>query len=300
MTVALPRVEQIYAVAGCTFHSEGGNPGLEVVFTPRRKKDGRPVTGGGREISRHGEGHRVVGVSWADLRRTARIPSDSRARCGWGERGCDVLGDEDRGRLRRLVDVVEGYGLRRVVEEVAGGGVDPGVMASLASWCVFDHVATLVFPDRVEDVVDVLRRWEFEVHGPVPSVVVRDWLTRRHGLDAADRDVSIVKARTARATGPSRGLEVFVFPRPRRDDPVAAAERRSCREDHFALRVTRPADGGLGLVRSLLVDDLAMVPDGGGHNPHEGAGTGGRSVLYFTASGGRLELTHDGSPADGA
>ncbi|MBT3104712.1 MULTISPECIES: hypothetical protein [unclassified Streptomyces] len=52
-------------------------------------------------------------------------------------------------------------------------------------------------------------------------------------------------------------------------------------------------------MRSLLVEDLSMVPDGGGHNPYEGAGAGGRSVLYFTAPGGRLELTCDGSPAHG-
>ncbi|MFE6773940.1 hypothetical protein ACFVFD_33690 [Streptomyces fimicarius] len=210
-----------------------------------------------------------------------------------------MLGDEDRSRLRRLVEVVAGYDLRRVVEKVAGQA-DPGVLASLASRCVFDHAATLVFPDRVEDVVDVLGRWGFEVSGPVPSVVVRERLVRRHGLDEEDSDVSILKAWATRATGGSPGLEVFVLPRAREDDAVARAERRSRHEDHFALRVTRPADGGLDRVRSLLVDGLSLVPDGGGHNPYEGAATGGRSVLYFTAPGGRLELTHDGSLSDGA
>ncbi|MFJ4827647.1 hypothetical protein ACIP5L_30705 [Streptomyces bacillaris] len=210
-----------------------------------------------------------------------------------------MLGDEDQGRLRRLVDVLAGYDLRRVVEEVAGGGVAAGVMASLAARCVFDHVATLVFPDRVADVVDALDRWGFEVCAPVPSVVVRDRLVRRHGLGVDDRDVSIVKAWTGHPPGGPRGLEVFVFPRPRKDDAVAEAERRSRDEDHFALRVTHPGGGGLALVRSLLVEDLSMVPDGGGHNPYEGAGAGGRSVLYFTAPGGRLELTCDRSPAHG-
>ncbi|MFB8141716.1 hypothetical protein [Streptomyces parvus] len=209
-----------------------------------------------------------------------------------------MLGEEDQDRLRQLVEMVADYDLRQVVEEVAGGGVAPGVMASLAARCEFDHVASLVFPDRVEDVVDLLHRWGFEVCAPVPSVVVRDRLVRRHVLDADDCDVSIVKARPGRTPRGSQGLEVFVFPRPRKDDPVAAAERRSRQEDHFALRVTHPGDGGLDLVRRLLAESLSIVPDGGGHNPYDGAG--GSSVLYFTAPGGRLELTCDGIPTDDA
>ncbi|MQS09109.1 hypothetical protein FNX48_018565 [Streptomyces sp. IF17] len=173
------------------------------------------------------------------------------------------------------------------------------MVEALASRCAFDHAGTLLFPDHPDEVAEVLGRCGFEVRAPVPSVVVRERLARRHGLAGEDREVSIVTAWTGPPGDGRRGVEVFVFPRPTPDDPVASVERRERNEDHLAIRITRPGEGGMTAVRALLTEGLSLVPDGGGHNPHDRPGSGGRSVWYFTApGGGRLEVTCAGRPTD--
>ncbi|GAB3117344.1 hypothetical protein GCM10027160_27700 [Streptomyces calidiresistens] len=205
----------------------------------------------------------------------------------------------DRDHLHRLAEKVRAYDLRQAVEEVTGGRAAPGVVEALASRCAFDHAGTLLFPDHPGEVAEVLDRCGFEVLAPVPSVVVRKRLARRYGWAEDAVEVSIVTAWTGPPGDGHRGVEVFVLSRPAPDDTVAAIERRERNEDHLALRVTHPGEGGPAAVRALLTEGLSLVPDGGGHNPLDRPGTGGRSVWYFTAPGaGRLEVTCAGHPAE--
>ncbi|MBV9164192.1 MAG: hypothetical protein JO345_23450 [Streptosporangiaceae bacterium] len=144
----------------------------------------------------------------------------------------------------------------------------------LSRHCTLRHLAVLVFPDEVGDVLDLLRLCGLTVREPVPSTVVRARLAERHGRDPESLPVSILTARTA-----TRELEVFVLPG-LREDGIAARERHGEFETHIAFETSPDS---LDTVRRLVSDRLALAPDGGGHNPFEQADQGGRSVFYYAA-----------------
>lgn len=166
----------------------------------------------------------------------------------------------------------------------------------------FDHVAALVFPDSVTDVRDFLAEAGFETGPSVPSRVVRTRLAERHRVSDDVLDVTIVHASPIAGTGGD--LEIFVLPldsAERVAPGLVERERAREEESHTGWLV---ADGQLERTRRACRNLLGMEPDGGGYNPHDDPGTGGRSVVYFKAPAGdkghcpRFELTARGHHAE--
>ncbi|MEV0584167.1 methyltransferase [Nonomuraea sp. NPDC050310] len=137
----------------------------------------------------------------------------------------------------------------------------------------FDHAGLLVFPDSVEAALD-----DLPVLRTVPSVVVRERLTTRYGLDGLDVTIAHVEV------GHGRTLELFLAAGC--SERIADDERFHERETHLAFE-TPPAT--LGVLEALRAD--GHRPDGGGYNPAEG-----RSVFYFRPEPGadRLEIVTAG------
>jgi hypothetical protein len=169
-----------------------------------------------------------------------------------------VLGEIDAQRVRRMALIAregrEGpYGLR------------------------FDHVGVLVFPCSVDEALAGLAAEGLPVVRTLPSVVVRERLALRYGLDRPEVLIAHLDA------GAGRTVELFLSA----DCPGAVADdERLCeREAHLAFEA--PATR-LGVLEALRADGL--LPDGGGFNPAEGSQ--GRSVFYFRdgADGERLEI----------
>lgn len=69
--------------------------------------------------------------------------------------------------------------------------------ASIAAHCAFSHVAVLVSPASVDELIAGLRAQGLEVDEAVPSTVVRDRLSRRHGVSADALEVAIVRLQVA-------------------------------------------------------------------------------------------------------
>ncbi|MEY9876270.1 hypothetical protein ABH931_005780 [Streptacidiphilus sp. MAP12-33] len=206
-----------------------------------------------------------------------------------------ALNAADSAELERLVQQAARGGRDVLLQQLDSPGTDPDAVAELAIHCAFDHVATLVFPRTVDEVRDCLTAWGWACAPAVPSVVVRGRLAARYPLRVEDLDVWILHARKDRHPN----LEVFCLPTTRLVDIVAARERREGNERHLALLVRTPAPETLDRLAHLMVGRLGMVPDGGGYNPHEDRGAGGRTVLYFRHPlRGRLEVTCAGEFSD--
>jgi SAM-dependent methyltransferase len=171
----------------------------------------------------------------------------------------EVLGEVDAQRVRRMARIAregrEGpYGLR------------------------FDHAGVLVFPRSVEAALAGLAVEGLPVVRTLPSVVVRERLALRYGLDRPEVMIAHLDA------GADRTVELFLSA----DCPgdVADDERLCERETHLAFETTATR---LGVLEALRADGL--LPDGGGFNPAEGSQ--GRSVFYFRdgPDGDRVEIT---------
>ncbi|WP_236725339.1 acetylserotonin O-methyltransferase [Amycolatopsis orientalis] len=148
------------------------------------------------------------------------------------------------------------------------------------------------------DVHGFLAESGFEAGPCVPSRVVRSRLAARHSVPEDELSVTIVHASPIAGTGGN--LEIFILPcgAAERGAP-GLIERERAREEeaHTGWLV---AEGQLERTRLTCRNLLGMEPDGGGHNPHDDPGTGGRSVMYFKAPAGnkeripRFELTARG------
>ncbi|TDV48648.1 methyltransferase [Actinophytocola oryzae] len=163
------------------------------------------------------------------------------------------------------------FGMEETAEELAG-------LATL------HHIGLVVFPDWESEVVEFLKLCGLAVAEPVPSTVVAARLAERYGQPPANLPVSIVIGGLGNHA--DRAVEVFVLPglQNRADgDGIAARERRGGFETHVAFEV-RPEC--LDVARKLVCHRTGLVADGGGHNPFEQAGDGGRSVFYFAAQDG--------------
>jgi hypothetical protein len=124
-------------------------------------------------------------------------------------------------------------------------------------------------------------------------------MSRRYDLAGDDLDVSILRASIMLESGARRGVEVFCLPLGQATPGMIERERRENNESHFALKIEQPDSVKLSTLRSFLIDQFSMRPDGGGYNPYDDARSGGRSVLYFSSPGrGRLELTCAGNFSD--
>jgi hypothetical protein len=210
--------------------------------------------------------------------------------------GDTVYASFDSRTLSRVIDGVRRSSVEQVLKGLAGASVKSDAVAAVTAECSFDHEGVLVFPDDVTDVAGFLRAEGFEVAEPVPSVVVQERISRRYDLATDDIDVSILQASISLESGGRRGVEVFCLPRRQATLTMIEREHKENNESHFALKLERPSSAKLDALRSVLLTQFSMRPDGGGYNPHDGAGTGGRSVLYFSSpTGGRLELTCAGN-----
>lgn len=208
----------------------------------------------------------------------------------------------DAQEANRLVDAVREtrqLTVERVLNEVVGSELNKDAVVTIAAGCSFDHVAILLFPDKIAHVVDMLGEHGFDVTDPIRSVIVRERIALRHGIVENQLDLSILHASIALDSDTTGQIEIFCLPRMQATEEMINRERIKNEEKHFALKVITPSDAKLRALRSVLVMDLAMYPDGGGYNPHDDADAGGRSVLYFLApGGGRLELTCAGNFPD--
>ncbi|MGW4798361.1 methyltransferase [Nonomuraea sp. NPDC004297] len=166
------------------------------------------------------------------------------------------------------LDEADAARLSRVARIARDGGDGPYGLR-------FDHAGLLVFPRSAETALAGL-----PVLRTLPSVIVRERLARRYGLD--DPEVTIAHLDAGRG----RTLELFLATGC--PEEVARDERVHDRETHLAFEAQA---GSLGVLDALRAD--GYLPDGGGFNPAEGVS--GRSVFYFRRGGGdRLEIAVSG------
>jgi hypothetical protein len=192
----------------------------------------------------------------------------------------------DADRLDRMIKCVREADTTEVLGMFLDGRVPSADVGELADWCAFEHGGILVFPESVLDVCEWLARRGFRVTDTVPSVVVRDRLCWRYRCATNAVPVMIVHGIDATPSGAGRQIEVFVLPQPFRaalPAELPTRERREENETHLALRVCDPGADRLRQLCELVVDLGTMRPDGGGYNPGEESGAGGRSMLYFAA-----------------
>lgn len=167
----------------------------------------------------------------------------------------------------------------------------------IGSHCGFSHAAVLVCPASVAGLVAALRERGLVVDEPVPSVVVRERLSLRHGLPPGALNVAILHVHIPVTDGRSREIEVFALEARPELDRVAERERRERNESHLALEVSAPDEVVVAGLCALLGGAGGMAADGGGYNDLENC-----TVLYFRATTGgandpgsqRLELRVQG------
>jgi len=175
-----------------------------------------------------------------------------------------------RDELCGVLDELDVQRLRRMVRTAREGREGPYGMR-------FDHAGLLVFPRSVEKALTGVTAGGLPVLRTLPSVVVRERLSLRYGLDRPDVVIADLDA------GDGRTVQLFLIA----DCPgyVADDERiREC-ETHLAFET---AGTRLGVLEAMRTD--GFLPDGGGFNPD--AGNQGRSAFYFRneADGERLEV----------
>lgn len=151
--------------------------------------------------------------------------------------------------------------------------------SSISVHCTLDHAAGMVFPVSVDTLIGGLRDQGSTVDDAVPSVVVRERLSRRHGMPPDTLNVAIVRVHVPGHSAHSpRMVELFVLEAPPESglSGIAARERAERNESHLALKVDTRDDVILAGLRRLLVDLGGLEADSGGYNHAEDC-----TVLYF-------------------
>ncbi|MER5636570.1 methyltransferase [Kitasatospora sp. NPDC002227] len=187
-------------------------------------------------------------------------------------------GPGDEARLRAAAEFVREQDAAALLPRLLPGLTGPELRA-LAARCRFAHAAVSVFPADQQALRAALTAAGLPTGtGTQLSVVVRDRLAHRHGLDPAELDVRILRPTVTGPDGSTRMVEVFTLTVPPGSPltAVAAHERATQHEAHLAFEVLRPDPLALRGLTALLTQHGA-VADGGGFNPHENG-----TVLYFT------------------
>ncbi|MGW4808458.1 methyltransferase [Kitasatospora sp. NPDC004272] len=159
-------------------------------------------------------------------------------------------------------------------------GLDGVELRALTDRCRFAHTALLVFPPDAGALRALLAGAGLATEAAArPSTVVRERLAVRHGRDAAELEVGILRPAVTGADGEQRVVEVFALTVPPGSGlaGLAARERAAQHEAHLGFEVRQPDPLLLRGLCALLARHGAR-PDGGGYNPHEDG-----TVLYFTA-----------------
>ncbi|MFF7995654.1 methyltransferase [Kitasatospora xanthocidica] len=207
---------------------------------------------------------------------------------------------DDATSLRRTAAFVREHDTASLLPRLLPGLAGPELRA-LARHCRFAHAALLVFPPDLPTLHAQLAACGLAFDAPpVPSVVVRDRLARRHGYDPAGLDLRILRPTALGSGRERREVEVFALTVPPGSPlaPVADHERAHRHEAHLAFEVDSADPLVLRGLCALLARHGAHA-DGGGYNPHEDG-----TVLYFTvpADAGsayrRLELHAHGEHPD--
>ncbi|MFE0647021.1 methyltransferase [Streptomyces sp. NPDC059534] len=210
------------------------------------------------------------------------------------------LAPDDVRRLRATAEFVREQETSLLLSRVLPG-LDGPELRAVAERCRFAHAALLVFPADRPALRAGLAACGLPDDAPSrPSVVVRDRLAARHGLDAADLDVRILRPLVEGPCGERRTVEVFALTVPPGSalSALAVHERDHDHEAHLAFDVDRPDPLVLRGLRASLARHGA-VADGGGYNPHEDG-----TVFYFATPTGtktdyrRMELYASGDHRD--
>jgi hypothetical protein len=174
------------------------------------------------------------------------------------------------GALGKVLDEVDAQRVRRMARIACEGREGPYGTR-------FDHAGLLVFPRSVEEALTGFAAEGLPVLRTLPSVVVRQRLSLRYGLDRPEVLIAHLDA------GEGRTVELFLSS----ECPSYVAEDERIRECETHLGFETAATR-LGVLEAMRADGL--VPDGGGFNP--AAGNQGRSVFCFRdeTDGERLEI----------
>ena len=201
------------------------------------------------------------------------------AATGAGDFGLD---DIDYQRLVDVARFVRRASTDNLLSKILPGPQAADVRRAVAACCDFAHCALLVFPEAVEGVLHLLRTLGFQPNDVIPSVVVKQRLTDRYGLDPDLFEVWLTHGALTGWDGIRGEIEVFMAPKSSAlSTDMVSAERQYEFEQHFALTVRNPEVAVLKWLCVTLRDTGGFLWDGGGYNPHEDPEGGGRTVLYF-------------------
>ncbi|MDT0448360.1 hypothetical protein [Streptomyces hesseae] len=196
------------------------------------------------------------------------------------------LDEADLALINDALSLVRSADVRAVVRDLLPR-VTKEEQESVATRCDVAHAAALVFPPSLDGLIARLRADGFTVGEVVPSVVVRERLSRRYGMPAVALEVTILHVRVpAGGQGPCE-IELFVLEAPPGTElrGIAVRERKERNESHLALEVrAAPDDVIMARLHTLLTGHGGLAADGGGYNSQEAC-----TVLYFlsTAIDGR-------------
>jgi O-methyltransferase domain/Dimerisation domain len=188
-----------------------------------------------------------------------------------------VLAQEDVSRLTATMALIGANDTGSILAQALPSSSE-AERTALAGHVSFTHAAVLVFPDTLDGLGEELARHGIQAGAPIPSVVVRNRLSRRYGVPADDLTVGILRAPVTDRAGRVCELEIFALATSPELAHIAARERRSEQENHVALAV--PHDDPIVLNGLRVVIAAWMRPDGGGYNSHENT-----TVLYFRDAG---------------
>jgi len=173
--------------------------------------------------------------------------------------------------LSKVLDEADAQRVRRMTRIARAGREGPYGTR-------FDHAGLLVFPRSVEEALTGFVAEGLGVLRTLPSVVVRERLSLRYGLDRPEVTIAHLDA------GEGRTVQLFLSA----SCPGYVADDERIRECETHLAYETPATR-LGVLEAIRADGL--LPDGGGFNPV--AGNQGRTVFYFRSDSDaeRLEIT---------
>jgi len=192
-----------------------------------------------------------------------------------------MLDESDLSRMRNIDRIIREHSNRELVTSALGQSASVDIIEKLSELCLFAHGALLVFPEHVDDVIAVLRLLGYKAGVVVPSVVVKNRLAARYGLDNSAFQLQIVHGSTTAANGEKREVEVFMSITPPISKSIAWEERAFEYETHFAVKVDVKSGHTLTEVADLLCAATDFRKDGGGYNPFEDEANGGTTLMYF-------------------
>lgn len=191
---------------------------------------------------------------------------------------------EDVARIEEVGRLILSVSTHSLLGRILGDRSSTALTNRLAMACDLIHVGLLVFPKSPDDALDLLHSLGYSLGPVVPSVIVKEQISRRYGLDEATLDVRIVHGGRIARDGQRRELELFMLTPTagRLVNEIANEERTFERQTHFALRIKEPSVHSLRDVSSMLRVEGALRMEGGGFNPYESADQGGVTVRYFS------------------